>query len=75
MAKEACTYNCNKPTHTRIAISLAGGGGADIKISIVHRYPNKPAYVVILYTMPKTYITDMYFLSRHVWVGECLHTQ
>lgn len=56
--------NLRKPTHTHATVCLGGcASGTDVKISIVHSYPNKPACMVIPYTMPKTDITDTYFLS------------
>lgn len=71
--------NLRMPTHTHTT-NLPGGVvvcGTDIKIFIAHSYPNNTAYTVILYTMPKTYVTDMYFpsLSQYVCVGQHLHTQ
>ena len=70
--------NLRKPTHTHTTIcSGECACGTNIKISILHSYPNKPVYMVILYTTAKTYVTDVYFLSlsQYIWVGKYLHTQ
>lgn len=68
--------NSRKPTHTHHYVP-GGGVGECVCVCNQHKnvyctsHPNKPAYVVILYTMSKTHITGMYFLSlsQYIRVG------
>lgn len=78
MGKEACTCNCNElkkaHTYTPLFAWREGGGGGvwnQHKNIYCTSHPNKPAYVVILYRMPRTHITGVYFLSlsQYIWVG------